>query len=894
MLLLFSSLSPPVVMAYPHNVEQSHVQGQRIPGHAVPLLNKLTPIGPTPKALPLHLNVALKLRNEAGLDALLAAQNDPSLPQYHHYLTSQEFTSHFAPTQATVDTVVVYLRQQGLHINAIAPNHVLIDVSTNVATAEHAFVINLHNYQLQTRVVYAPDADPLLPDTLQSSVQTISGLNNVVFYHPTSIQQKLKQLHTHAGPGGGYTPAELRSAYDVNPLLNARMNGSGQTVALFELDGYDPADIATYRQQYQLGPLNVSNVLVDGASNTPDANAIETTLDMENISAMAPEAAQKVYIGPNNASGINDTYNRIVTDNVAKIVSVSWGECELGSSSSRLDTLNTIFKQGAAQGQTFFAASGDMGAYDCIDNGIQNLAVDSIASNPAVVSVGGTTLYTGPKGTYDHETAWGTTVSGGILHPAGGGGGKSAHFLRPTFQSGTNLSDQQRLVPDVSANADPASGYSIYLTAGKPKKSGWQVVGGTSAAAPLWAGIAADLNQALLAAHAAPLGHALPDLYRLYNTPQVYPPYHDIVTGSNLYYQAGPDYDLATGMGTPDAWNILRDLQNAPSLPTQLLRNGGFEDGQAPWQEHSGGGFKIINNANPHTGKYAAYLCSYVNCHDRITQLTAIPAFTRKVTLSYWVYISQGDVSTGCQSNFQVFLRTAKGEPISQVQKLCNTDANGWMQYTFDVTSTLEKYVGQTVQLAFEATGTSSPRSNFFADVDDVNLTSLAVAPGITAQVIQNPSFEAGRAPWQESSKGGYELITTVIPHTGQSSAYLCGYPNCHDDIAQTVTLPTSMNNVVLSYWIYVGRADSTITCADTFHSALKLRTSQGATIADIQTLCDTSAPGWTLYSFDLTSALTPFAGKPIQIDFEAIGSSTSRANFFVVLDDMTLYVTHG
>ncbi|GCE28777.1 hypothetical protein KDA_42610 [Dictyobacter alpinus] len=884
--------TPLATLASEQMPQREHGQGQRIPGHVVPLLSKITPIGPTPKATPMHLSVVLKLRNEAGLDALLAAQNDPSLPQYHHYISTQEFNSRFAPTQATVDAVSIYLRQQGLHINSIAPNHALIDVSTTVGESEDAFSITMNNYQLQSRVVYAPNTDPLIPNALENSIQTISGLNNVALYHPGSLQHTLKQLHTHAGPGGGYTPVELRSAYDVNPLLNARMNGNGQTVALFELDGYDPADLATYRQQYQLGPLNASNVLVDGATNTAGPNAIEVTLDMEVISAMAPGAAQKVYIGPNNASGINDTYNRIVTDNVAKVISVSWGECELASSPARLNALNTIIKQGAAQGQTFFAASGDMGAYDCIDNGIQSLAVDSIASNPAVVSVGGTTLYTGPKGTYDRETAWGSTL-GSIFHPVGSGGGKSAHFLRPAFQSGTNLTDQQRLVPDVSANANPASGYSIYLTAGKPKKSGWQVVGGTSAAAPLWAGIAADLNQALLAAHAAPLGHALPALYRLYNTPQVYPPYHDIVTGSNLYYQAGPDYDLATGMGTPDAWNILRDLQNAPSLPTHLLRNGGFEDGQAPWQEHSGGGFKIINNANPHTGKYAAYLCSYVNCHDRISQLAVIPAFTKKVTLSYWVYIGRGNTSTGCQNNFQVFLRTAKGEPISQVQKLCNTDADGWMQYTFDVTSTLEKYVGQTIQLAFEASGTSSPRSNFFADVDDVNLQGLAVAPGITSQLIQNTSFEAGRAPWQESSKGGYELINTVIPHTGQSSAYLCGYPNCADTIAQTVNIPASIHNAVLSYWIYIGRADSTIACAATFHSALRLRTPQGATIADIQTLCDTSAPGWTLYSFDLTSALTPFAGQPVQINFEAVGSRNARANFFVVLDDMTLYVTH-
>ncbi|GCE28774.1 hypothetical protein KDA_42580 [Dictyobacter alpinus] len=894
-LTLFNCLTTQLAMASP---QQQHVRGQRIPGHAVPLLEGLTPIGPTAKVQPLHLTVLLKLHDEANLDALLAAQNNPTSPQYHHYLSTQEFNSQFAPTQAEVAVVVAYLRQQRIRINSIAANRLLIDTSTTVATAEQAFAININNYQLQTRVIYAPNVDPYVPDTVNTIIKNITGLNNVAHYRPINLQQRLRPLHPHRGPKGGFTPQELRSAYDVTPLIDAKMDGRGQTVGLFELDGYNPADIATYRQQYQLGPLNASNVLVGGASDRAGPNALEVTLDIEVISAMAPGAAQKVYIGPNDSAGINDTYNRIVTDNVAKVISVSWGECELGSSASRLDTLNTIFKQGAAQGQTFFAASGDSGAYDCNDSGIQSLAVDSPANNPYVVGVGGTTLRTDPKGVYVSEVGWGGSQLGGLLHITGSGGGKSMHFLSPDYQSGINLTDPQRQIPDVSANADPATGYSIYRTPKNPKDPAWQVVGGTSAAAPLWAGIATDINQALLASKLSPLGHALPALYRLYNTPQVYPPYHDIIKGSNLYYQAGPNYDLVTGMGTPDAWNILRDLQSSPGLPTQLLQNGGFESGMTPWQEHSGGGFELISTANPHTSKHAAYLCGYANCHDTITQTVLIPAFARRLTLDYWIYIGRGDTSTTCQDNLQIIFQTATGDPINQVQKLCNTDANGWVQYNFDVTAPLTKYVGQKIQVAFEASGTSGPRSNFFVDLDDVNLTSLAVTPGITTQLIQNQNFITGQAPpWQESSKGGYEIVSSANPHTGKYSAYLCGYPNCVDTIVQTVNLPASTRNAVLSYWVYIGRADTTTTCTDTFQAFVRPPGSPSAptssTDTEIQKLCNTDANGWVQYSFDITATLVPYLGKPVQVGFRTIGSSNPRSNFFVNVDDVSLYVTH-
>jgi kumamolisin len=372
--------------------------------------------------------------------------------------------------------------------------------------------------------------------------------------------KKEKSGDQYHGPGGGYTPAAIHAAYNIKPLLDAGIDGAGQTIALFELDGYNPADIQAYLNYYHLGSPKYSDVLIGTATNTPGASAAEVELDMEQISAVAPEAQQKVYIGMNTTSDVNDIYNRIVNDNSAKIVSISWGLCESSIGEAELQTLNNIFKQGVAQGQAFFAASGDSGAYDC---GTPALAVDSPADDPNVVAVGGTTLQIGSDGGYLSETAWSCAFcTQRSPQGAGGGGGVSTYFARPAYQSGSGLTNSNRMLPDVSANADPDTGYSVYcsVTAAACPDSGWVSVGGTSAATPLWAALVALINQNLTNANQPTLGSASAALYRLYNTTQTYTPYHDVATGKNLYYAATTGYDLATGMGTPDAWNIVRDL----------------------------------------------------------------------------------------------------------------------------------------------------------------------------------------------------------------------------------------------------------------------------------------------------------------------------------------------
>jgi kumamolisin len=538
-----------------------------IPGHMIPALQGRTPIGAKDGQQHLQLTVSLNLADSTGLQGLLDAQNNPHSRLYHQYITPQQFTARFAPSQASVNAVVSWLRSQGLTVRSVADNRLSINVEGTVATVEQALNIRISNYSLNGQIVYAPDNEPSVPSSLAGLILNIGGLDNTSAPHRLSMLAPNQAHKANLGPGGGYAPSELRTAYDMNALVSAD-DGTGQTVALVELDGYSASDVNTYLTNYSLGGPHYSNVLLDGATGAPgtSGSAIEVELDMEVVSAIAPGAAQKIYIAPNGLAGFQgflDDFRQIVSDNTARVVSDSWGLCESLTGTSSMQAFHTVFAQGAAQGQAFFAASGDAGSADCSTS--STLAVDYPASDPLVVGVGGTTLTTGSGGTYTSETVW-NNGSGSD------GGGLSTFFAQPSYQSGPGVSNSfsngMREVPDVSADADPNTGYSVYCTAGKIcNNAGWMDVGGTSAAAPLWAGVATDINQYLATQSKPTLGSASVDLYQIFNTQKALTAYHDITTGNNDHngsnsgkYPATTGYDMASGIGTLDAWNLARDL----------------------------------------------------------------------------------------------------------------------------------------------------------------------------------------------------------------------------------------------------------------------------------------------------------------------------------------------
>jgi subtilase family serine protease len=525
----------------------------------------------------ISLSLSLRWRNAPALVRLLRDLYDPRSPSYHRFLRPEQFHQRFAPTTDQVNTITAFLQQQGLRVEGVTPNNLLINTTGTIEQIQKAFKTNINMYSHNKRIFYANTTNPSLPATLSPLVTSINGLDGSFHFEPRYRQQTEPLTHPfiqkqQAVDQNGYTPSDLAKVYNALPLQQAGLKGENQTIALFELDGYSQSDIEHYFDTYNLGTPNLSNVLVNGATGIPGFNALEPELDIEIIGALAPKANMIVYQGPNNTQGINSTFSRIVNDNRAKIVSISWGYCEEVTGYAEIRTLNSIFAQGAAQGMAFFAASGDAGAYDCQDD---QKGVSYPASDPYVTGVGGTTLTLNEDGTRQQEIAWSNpNVKRGPMG-SGSGGGLSSYFGRPSWQSGDGVqnsySNGKRSVPDVSANADPATGYAIYCTVASAwcPSSGWLKVGGTSAAAPLWAAGMALVNQYMQNAGEDPVGYANPQLYRLFNE-DTGTAFNDITQGSNLFYPATTGYDLATGIGAPNFHALALALsgQIPPNSPT--------------------------------------------------------------------------------------------------------------------------------------------------------------------------------------------------------------------------------------------------------------------------------------------------------------------------------------
>ncbi len=745
-------------------------QNQRslLSGHTVPLIQQAHLMRATDPTQQLNLSIGLQLRNSSDLDSLLSAIYNPQSPQYHQYLTPDQFNQLFAPTSDQVQQVVSYLQGQGLTVTSVAPNNLLIDATGSVAQVQQTFNVQINNYQLGNQTFYANAAPPSVPTSISQLITSIGGLDSSVQYHPL-YRRLARQNQNHraalAAPSG-FGPKDLSGAYNATQLQSSGILGDNQTVALFELDGYQPSDVSQYFQTYGLSTPNISKVMVDNFNGVAGQGAIEVELDMEVVGAIAPHANQIVYEGPNTTQGLNDTYNQIVHDNRAHIVSISWGLCEANTGTAELQTLDHIFKQGASQGISFFAASGDSGAYDCGDG---NLGVDSPAGDPHITGVGGTNLQLN-SGAYGSESVW-ANPSDTQRSPngAGGGGGVSNTFTQPSWQTGPGVQNGNREVPDVSADADPATGYATYCTvanAGCPS-TGWITVGGTSASAPLWAGSMALINQYLQSQGKAVVGFANPALYSLFNAQQQSPAFHDVTSGNNLHYAATTGYDMGSGIGTPDVNNIAHDLAlisggggtptptptsvpsptptntpvpsptnpptptptSTPTPPPAIIQNGGFEKGQAPWQESSSGGYQMVDNSNVHSGQYSAYFCGYTSCTDRIWETFTVPTSFTKITITYWWYSDTNKNTNKCVDTFISRLQTSAGVSIHNLQQSCNTNVtNAWVQEgkdgTFDVTSDLSKYKGQQVTLFFQ--GTNAPNqyqpTDFFIDDVVVNV----------------------------------------------------------------------------------------------------------------------------------------------------------------------------
>ncbi|PWU16345.1 MAG: hypothetical protein C5B50_13770 [Verrucomicrobia bacterium] len=539
-------------------------QGRRqLHGHIPAEVAKLKPMGRLSAETNLNLAIGLPLRDPAGLTNFLHELYDPSSTNYHHYLTPEQFTERFGPTQADYDKVIAFAKSNHLTVTATHPNRVILDVRGSVADIERAFGITLRLYRHPTepRQFFSPDAEPSVPEGVP--IHDVSGLENFMPPRPMSLHRKGNKDHspldgtevqsyaTGSGPGGDFLGYDFRAAYAPGVLLT----GVGQAIGLFEFGPYFTNDIILYKQAAGLPAIVVTNVLLDGFTGVPAPGTDdgEEALDIDMAMCMAPGATIIVYEG-NSAI---DIFNRMATDNQAKQLSCSFGFYPPPGS------MDTVFAQFMAQGQSFFVASGDSGAYST------NL-IFAPADDPNITSVGGTKLTTtGPFGAWVSETTWG-----------GSGGGITPHYTIPSYQAGMDMSTNhgsitQRNFPDVSTLADTVIFW--YLKNGQ---SG--TVGGTSAAAPLWAGFMALVNQQAAANGRSAIGNLNTVLYGIGRGSNNYATiFHDITTGNNFNtasptnFPAVAGYDLATGWGTPNGSNMINVLA-APTDALQIMPGTGF------------------------------------------------------------------------------------------------------------------------------------------------------------------------------------------------------------------------------------------------------------------------------------------------------------------------------
>ncbi|MET7569096.1 S53 family peptidase [Streptomyces sp. NPDC005492] len=480
-----------------------------------------------------RISVAISLtpRDDKALDTFVANVSNPRSSSYGHYLTKAQFAARFGRTDAEVKQVKEYLRAQGLTVGTVHSGNLLVDASGTAAQLEKAFGTKLSTWKdaKSGRAFYANETAPTLPTGIAGLVSDVTGLNNRAQLH----HQGSAKVNPHNGPGGGYTPAQIKGGYNVSGTYT----GSGQKIALLEFDGFQQSNITKYDTNYSLGSPTPTVSKVDGGSGALGDGQVEVELDIEVLHAIAPKANVTVFEGPNSDAGEVDTYQAIV-DSGIPTTSISWGASESQRTTSNINAVDAVFKAGAAEGLGFYAASGDDGSDDAADG---TTTVDYPAADPYVTGVGGTTLTVTSANAWSKETAW-----------SGGGGGKSSVFKIPSWQTAVQKSagGGYRQVPDVSALANPSPGVSIY------SQGSWGTVGGTSAAAPEWAAFGALYNQQAAAAGKANLGFANPALYTAKGTG-----FHDITSGSNGAYSAASGWDFTTGWGS----------YNAATLATKLL-----------------------------------------------------------------------------------------------------------------------------------------------------------------------------------------------------------------------------------------------------------------------------------------------------------------------------------
>ncbi len=598
-----------------------------ISGHVPTLVKQSAALGALSPDQALSFSITLPLRNQAALADLLKGLGDPSDSRYGKYLTPTQFAAQFGPTQAEYNTLIAYLQSKGLTVAQTFPSRTYVSLTGTSAQVNAAFGVAIKQFRAPDgRVFHAPDTEVKVPISVSNYIAAVTGLDNATPPTPLlhlsrpvpALSRSLKMSspaysitdsvtpdvqdpgEQGTGPGGGFAPSDLRTAYGLN---GTTLQGSGQTIAMVEYGTkFNIKDILKYEAAFGLPRPPITSVLVDGGPTGYSSAATETNLDIDMQIALAPKAAQiLVFLQPNTGSA-TDALNAVYTDGRAKQLSVSYGFGTESATATSPDAneiaINTAYTQLASAGVSVYVSSGDSGS-TARSTGTTT-SVDISSSAPMVCAVGGTALTVQSPGLNEAYLAESTWNYNGT--PSGGadGGGVSKQWPIPSYQTnaatfssaiaGSNVSTTMRNIPDISCVGSPETGVAIYSSADPTLTPGWYIFGGTSASAPLWAGYTALINQNRALGSQPVLGFPNTSLYALAYTANGLTSnyatlFHDINDGSSnktitngTNYAAVTGFDDSTGLGSMQGVNLIAGLSNGtlyaslPSLRSQIAR----------------------------------------------------------------------------------------------------------------------------------------------------------------------------------------------------------------------------------------------------------------------------------------------------------------------------------
>lgn len=515
-------------------------------------------LGPSDPNEVVDFQVVLRQPGRADLEAFLTQVADPSSPDYHRYLSPQAFGERFGLPEADIESVARRLEAAGLEVVRRDAGRTFLAGRGRVADVNALFGIELVDHLDPELGRYrVPDSEPLIPMDLQDSVLGIAGLDTTPVVRPMYLPPVLADV-----PMGELLPRAGALAYDYAPLHDAGFTGEGQTVALVSFDTFLDSDVAAFDAAVGVtGPPVERRPVPEDYTPVLGEGSVEVNLDIDVIRAIAPAAQIIDYEVANSGTGFAEVFAAILDDGRADIVSVSWGVCEVDAPPISRVLIDIEMERAFAQGVSIFASSGDTGVFSCAhrrDADDERVSGVYPSTSPQAVSVGGTFLWVREDGTYLREAAW-EEAFGKVAT----GGGASGSYERPEWQLAPGLDISPgalRQTPDVAGPADGESGYVMVHTpigASEPVRG---TASGTSAAAPFWAANMVLIRQLAEAEGLGPLGALGPTLYELAAQQIDPPPFHDVVLGGNLRDDAGPGWDAATGLGSPDVTVLARAM----------------------------------------------------------------------------------------------------------------------------------------------------------------------------------------------------------------------------------------------------------------------------------------------------------------------------------------------